>query len=94
MSAPAPLPAPLSADVLLDRLYLEIRAKLLELAAALDRIERAESADAIRQDVRLKQIDAGLDILTSSGFDRAERIQMLFSDPYVPNWNQKAQKPQ
>jgi hypothetical protein len=27
--------------------------------------------------------------LSSPGFDRAERIQMLFSDPYVPHWNRR-----
>ena len=85
--------SPLSANVLLDRLYLEIRAKLLESAAALDRIERADSADAALQDPRMGQLQAGIEILHSTGCDRAERIQMLFSDPYVPNWSRK-EKPQ
>lgn len=86
---PPPDTAPLPADVLLDRLYLELRAKLLEMGSALDRIERAESSNQILGDSRLQQISAGLQILNSSGCDRAERIQMLFSDPYVPNWNLK-----
>ena len=81
--------APLAAEAVLDRVYLEVRAKLLEVAACLDRVERAERAAAARSDARWDQIQSGIEILTRSGFDRAEQIQMLFSDPYVPNWSRK-----
>ena len=81
--------SPLSADALLERLYLEIRCKLLDVAASLDRIERAEASGKLSSDARLAQIRAGIDILSTAGFDRAERIQMLFSDAYVPNWNRR-----
>ena len=83
------MPPPLDAAALLDRLFLEIRARLLEVAAALDRIERADGAEAARQDLRLEQIAEAVEILNSDGFDRAERIQMLFSDPYVAGWTRK-----
>ena len=81
--------APLAADAVLDRVYLEVRAKLLEIAACLDRVERSEGAAGSRSDARWTQIQRGIEILTRDGFDRAEQIQMLFSDPYVPNWNRR-----
>ena len=71
----------------LDRHYLEIRCELLNLAAALDRIERHPGADATGADPRLVEIRKGLEILSSDGINRAERIQLLFSDPYQARWN-------
>ena len=80
---------PLSAPAVLDRVYLEIRCKLLEIAASLDRVARADEFDRAQSDPRLAQIRQGMEILVKEGADRAERIQMLFSDPYVPNWNRR-----
>jgi hypothetical protein len=34
-------------------------------------------------------LQEGIAILASGGGDRAERIQMLFSDPYVAHWNRR-----
>jgi len=97
--------SPLSPNTVLERVYLEIRCKLLDIAACLDRVDRAhdgvdahadahaddraQSASAGESDPRLAQIARGIDILSSPGPDRAERIQMLFSDPYVPHWNRR-----
>ena len=78
-----------TATEVLDRSFLEVRAKLLELAACLDRIDRAEDADRARQDARLGQIRQCLQILGRPATDRAESIQMLFSDPYQPGWNRE-----
>ena len=83
------VPAPVSANAVLDRVYLEIRAKLLEVGACLDRVHRAESTDDLQSDYRIRQIQESIDILNGTGFDRAERIQMVFSDPYVPNWSRR-----
>jgi len=81
--------SPLASQAVLDRVYLEVRAKLLEIAACLDRVERADGSPAGRADARWTQIQRGIEILTRDGFDRAEQIQMLFSDPYVANWNRR-----
>jgi hypothetical protein len=81
--------SPLSADAVLDRVYLEIRCKLLDIAACLDRVHRSDDARAVESDPRLDQIARGIDILSGDGIDRAERIQMLFSDAYVPQWNRR-----
>lgn len=76
-----------TALTVLDRHYLELRCELLNVAATLDRIERHSGAEAALRDPRMGQIREGLAILSSSGTDRAERLQLLFSDPYVPGWN-------
>jgi len=75
-----------SASDVLDRNFLDIRAKLIEIAAALDRIERADSDGLVRSDPRLGQIQRCLDILKEKGDHRAEQIQMAFSDEYDPEW--------
>jgi hypothetical protein len=76
-----------SAAEVLDRVYLEVRSKLLDIAACLDRVERADLAEKALGDGRWNQIRQGISILSSRGFDRAEQIQMLFSDPYAADWN-------
>ncbi len=75
-SAPAP-----SA---LDREFLEIRARVLELAAALDRLDRAGESGVA--DPRLARIAEGIQALESSQSDRAERVQLIFSLPYDQEW--------
>lgn len=81
------MPAPQSADQVLERHYLEVRCGILDLAAALDRIERADGADCVAEDSRMSLIREGLTILQTSGTDRAERVQLLFSDEYEEGWN-------
>jgi hypothetical protein len=80
------MPTVQTAQQVLDRHYLEIRCSLLDLAAALDRLERSDGFDQASQDARLAKLREGLTILASTGDDRAERIQLLFSDEYVANW--------
>lgn len=78
--------SPQTGPQVLDRHYLEVRAKILEIAACLDRMDRADDDGAVAGDPRLAQLQAGIEILSSSGFDRAERVQLLFSDAYEPKW--------
>jgi hypothetical protein len=78
-----------NAGQVLERHYLEIRCGLLDLAAALDRIERSDGYSAARDDARLKLVAQAIEILSTAGADRAERIQMLFSDSYEGGWNKK-----
>jgi hypothetical protein len=74
---------PLSAADALDRYFLEARARLLDLAAILDRIERG---DSVPSDPRLARIREALTILQGTGTDRAERIQQVFSLAYEATW--------
>ena len=66
----------------LDEQFLEIRAKLIEIAANLDRIDRAENADDLSDDVRMQQIRRAIEQLLESGSGRAEQLQLIFSLPY------------
>jgi hypothetical protein len=79
------MPIPLEACEVLNREFLEIRARLLQIAASLDRLERAGGLEG---DCRLDQIRESLAILRGSSADRAEQIQLVFSRPYEPGWQQ------
>lgn len=87
MDSPQPTPAQ---DVL-DREYLEIRAKLLQVAAAMDRMDRG--AGSVQSDPKLQQFRDALGVIASDGGNRAERIQMIFSRQYDANWRVALQMP-
>jgi hypothetical protein len=80
------MPTQQSASAILERHYLELRCILLDMAAAFDRMERSGEFQAVANDPRLMKLREGLKILQSTGDDRAERIQMLFSDAYDAEW--------
>jgi hypothetical protein len=77
---------PTASDVL-DREFLTIRARLVDLAAALDRVDRADGS--VSGDPRVKQIRRSFEVLSDSAPDRAERVQRLFSLPYEPQWRKE-----
>ncbi len=68
----------------LDREFLELRAELLQAAARLDRIDRAEGNAA--DDPRMINLRKAISLLVSDGHERAERIQLVFSREYRPDW--------
>jgi len=72
-----------AADVL-NRDFLTIRERLLQIAAGLDRVERAEGT--IADDPRWQQLADGIREIAKGGGDRAERFQMAFSDDYDATW--------
>ncbi len=76
----------MTAKSVLDREFLEMRCRLMDLAASLDRIERGTDAGAAAGDPRMERLRKGAAILTSGGSCRAEKMQMLFSDGYKPTW--------
>ena len=78
------MPQNATAAQILDREFLTIRGKLLEVAAALDRIECGQGSAA--GDPRLKKIRETLAILGREGTNRAEQLQLIFSLPYEPAW--------
>ena len=73
----------------LDRDFLEIRAKILEIAAGLDRIDRAPARQGDPPDARLSQIRQALEVLREPGPDRAETIQLIFSLEYDADWRSR-----
>lgn len=76
-----------SAPEVLQREFLEMRAKILELAASLDRIDRASGS--VADDPRRQLIERGLAALAESGPGRAERVQLIFSLPYHDGWRRE-----
>jgi hypothetical protein len=77
----------MNSNQILDREFLVIRAKLLEVGAALDRLERAEGD--VSNDHRLQLIRDAIELVASDGPHRAERIQLLFSREYDEAWQEK-----
>ena len=74
----------LPAATVLDREFLAVRARLIDLAAALDRIDRAEGS--VEGDQRLARIRRSLEVLAGDATDRAQQVQIVFSLPYNENW--------
>jgi hypothetical protein len=75
---------PLSRSEVIETYFLEHRAKLIEIAAFLDRVDRAgrgPDRDAGDEDFRLVQFRQCLGILASGHPDRARRVLEVFSDP-------------
>ncbi|MEX0655828.1 MAG: hypothetical protein WD534_01405 [Phycisphaeraceae bacterium] len=71
---------PLTRDQAINRYFLEHRAKLIDIAAFLDRLDRAP-ADAPADDYRINALHRALDLLRDGRPDRARRVLELFSDP-------------
>lgn len=85
------IPAHRNVAQVLDRDFLETRGKILELAAALDRIDRAPThAGDAPPDRRLAQLRAAIEALLEPGPGRAETVQRLFSLEYDPAWLAKS----
>ncbi len=73
----------MSRQQVVDRYFLEHRARLLDLAAFLDRIDRARDArpgDDAPADHRLAALRDAIPLLIDGRPERARRILELFSD--------------
>ncbi len=69
---------------ILDREYLELRAKILQIAASLDRIDRATGN--VDDDDKMELVRKAISMLATDDVDRAERIQLHFSRDYDESW--------
>jgi hypothetical protein len=81
------MPNAQTAAVVFDQELLPIRAKLLEIAAALDRVDRARGT--VASDPRRTQVQAAIQVLLRPEDDRAEQIQLIFSRPYDDDWQKQ-----
>ena len=72
--------SPLSPSGIVDEYFIENRTRLLEIAAFLDRVDRADPA-LTRHDFRLRGFAQALHVLAAGQPDRLLQIQMLLSDP-------------
>lgn len=76
----------LSASQVVDKYFLETRCMLIEIAAMLDRCERARATSSNGQskpDDRLELIRQSLKLLAQedAGPNRSEQLLLLFTDP-------------
>ncbi|MDP6986838.1 MAG: hypothetical protein QGG74_02220 [Phycisphaerales bacterium] len=71
-------PDPLSHAEMIDAWFLEHRAKVLDLAAFLDRLDRAGGPPT--DDFRVAALRAAIAMLIDGQDDRTRRIQLLLSD--------------
>ncbi len=75
--------SPKTGRELVDEYFIENRTRLLEIAAFLDRLDRAEPSMADR-DFRARAFREALAVLVDDGASertRVERVQMILSDP-------------
>lgn len=72
--------SPKSAKELLDMYFLDVRSALLETAATMDRIERAEGGNMISSDSRLQKLFKSFDIIKENKGSRPEDFLRLFSE--------------
>jgi hypothetical protein len=77
---------PLKADQALDRYFLSVRCKLLEIASVLDRIGRGENSSQAKADQRMQKIRRAFAVLQEGNVGRTERIQQIFSLEYDTAW--------
>ncbi len=78
--------AKMDALATLDQDFLFLRAKILESAAVLDRIDRAEGT--VGGDARIAKLRQALEVLHDGSADRAEQVQLIFSREYDPAWRE------
>ncbi len=69
----------LSQQQLVDEYFIEMRAKLLDVAAFLDRLDRSTDHNA-EEDFRMEAMRLALRLLSEATTDRVYSMQMLFSD--------------
>ncbi len=65
---------PKTAEELIDMYYLEARSHLLETAAILDRIERAQNSETAMEDPRIGNLFKICNMLTIKKINRAEEF--------------------
>ena len=78
-STSAPVASPLTQKQLVEEYFIEHRTKILDIAAFLDRLDRAAVRDAT-DDFRLHAFNQALEALLKPG-GRMQEVQMLLSDP-------------
>jgi hypothetical protein len=79
---PNSVKSPLSRTHVVDAYFMEHRARILDLAAFLDRVDRAPPEPAgVPDDFRMESFRRALTVLADSKPERARRVLELLSDP-------------
>ena len=74
----------LSAPEVLNREFLDTRCRILDVAAAFDRLSR--SPGTVADDPRVVRLREALTAVLEADENRAEQVQMIFSRPYEHGW--------
>lgn len=78
-----------NAEQIVEQEFLQVRAKILEIAAFLDRLDPQDSQGISSVNAeRLKLLRAGCELLLDADSDKATRLQLLFSRKYDEQWRQ------
>lgn len=71
---------PMPAKEALEKYFLDNRARMLEIASFLDRIDRYSGYYQAKEDFRYKSLVNALKVIIETGKERTKNIQLLFSD--------------
>ena len=80
------MPKSRDANDVLNRDFLELRCRILEIAAGLDRLDRAPRSSIETSDSRIAMLRRGIESLLEPVPSRAETVQRLFSLEYDSDW--------
>jgi hypothetical protein len=83
----SPPEASVTGAQILEREYLEVRAKLLELAAFFDRLDRV--GGVTNTDPHLEKLRRGMELIGQESANRVEQILLHFSRPYEADWRDR-----
>jgi hypothetical protein len=76
-----------NAEQIVEQEFLQVRAKILEIAAFLDRLEPKSASSLSRtNEERLKRLRTACELLLDSESDKAARVQLLFSRKFDEQW--------
>jgi hypothetical protein len=73
---------PLTQKELINEYYMDYRNQIIAIAAFLDRMDRSSALNA-EDDFRVVAMRKAIQVLSTDGPERVERIQMLLSDPNI-----------
>jgi hypothetical protein len=76
-----------SSSEILSQEFLQVRAKILEIAAFYDRFDEAGPSQA--HDHQFDLLRQGCELLADDRGDKAARVQLLFSREYDENWREQ-----
>lgn len=82
---------PMSQQELIDEYFIEYRAKILAVAAFLDRLDRSVEHNAV-DEFRYKAFRLSLHELLSDEPERTKRVQMILSDPRLELLDERDQQ--
>ena len=83
MSTKQPMAERNAAQIVADE-FMIARAKIIELAATLDRIERASGN--VNDSKNMQLLVHAMHILIDDQVEKAKQVQLLMSRVYDPNW--------